>query len=129
MVIVYHIPGPLGIFFANFILLIKVLTKQHRILIIVYFNLNKMLPKNITKVGPSIQNFSLFQCSKYSTHIYWKILDLVFDTSNSNTASSWLLLCSDYFSFLIHYFYIEFSHIESNFQFSLHDSQILALIS
>ena len=60
MVIVYHILGPLGIFFANFILLIKVLTKQHRILIIVYFNLNKMLPKNITKVGPSVQNFSLF---------------------------------------------------------------------
>ena len=47
-----------------------------------------MLPEHVAKVDPLIQNFNLSQRSQYSTHTYGEILDLVFDTSNSNTVSS-----------------------------------------
>ena len=49
--------------------------------------LDQMLPEHVTKVNPLIQNFNLSQCSQYSTHIHGGILDLVFDTLNSNAVS------------------------------------------
>ena len=57
-------------------------------LIVVDFNLDQMLSEHVAKVDPPIQSFNLSQHSQYSTHIHGGILDLIFDTSNSNTVSS-----------------------------------------
>ena len=46
-----------------------------------------MLPENVANIAPLIQSFDLSQRSQYSTHIHGGILDLVFDSSNSNIAS------------------------------------------
>ena len=89
-------PGPLGSLIDDFILLINELPRQHKMLIVGDFNLNQMLPEHVAKVDPLTQNFKLFQHSQYSTHIHGEILDLVFDTSNSNTVSSWLSPYSDH---------------------------------
>ena len=97
LLIVYCMPGPLGSFIDNFILLINELPIQHRMLIAVDFNLDQMLPEQIGKVDPLIQNFNLAQGSQYSTHIHGGILDLVSDTSNSNIVSSLPSCCSDHF--------------------------------
>ena len=43
--------------------------------------------KNVAKVAPLIQNFNQSQRSQYLTHIHWRMLDLVFDSSNSNIVS------------------------------------------
>ena len=80
-------PGPLGSFIDDFILLINELPTQQRMLIVGNFNLDQMLTEHIVKVDPLIQNFNLSQHSQYSTHIHVGILDLIFDTSNSNTVS------------------------------------------
>ena len=50
-------------------------------------NLDQMLSEHVAKVDPVIKNFHLPQHSQYPTHIHGGILDLVFDTSNSNAAS------------------------------------------
>ena len=97
MVIVYHMPGPLCCFIDDFILLINETPTQHRMLIVGDFNLDQMLPERVVKVDSLIQNFNSSQLSQYSTHIHGGILDLVFDTSNSNTVSSLLSPCSDHF--------------------------------
>ena len=47
-----------------------------------------MLPEKVAKVDPFIQNFNLSQNSQYSTHPHGRLLDLVFDTWNSNAVSS-----------------------------------------
>ena len=47
-----------------------------------------MLPENVAKIDPLIQNFNLSQQLLYSTHVHGALLDLVFDTSNSNAISS-----------------------------------------
>ena len=60
---------------------------QHRMLIVGDFNLDQMLSKHVARVNPLVQNFKLSQHSQYSTHIHGGILDLVFDTSNSNAVS------------------------------------------
>lgn len=44
-------PGPFGTFINVFILLIKELPTQHRILIVSDFNLGKILPENVASVG------------------------------------------------------------------------------
>ena len=93
LVRVYCMPGPLGSFTDDFILLINELPAQHRMLIVG----DQMLPEHVVKVDPLIQNFNLSQCSQYSTHIQGGILDLVFDTSNSNTVSSLPSPYSDHF--------------------------------
>ena len=77
LLIVYHIPDPLGSFIDYFILLINELPTQHRRLIVGDFNLDQMLPEHVAKVDPLIQNFNLSQRSQYSTHIDGGILDLV----------------------------------------------------
>ena len=87
MVIVYRGPSPVGSFIDKFILLMNELPIQHRILIVGDFNLDQMLPENVANIAPLIQSFDLSQRSQYSTHIHGGILDLVFDSSNSNIAS------------------------------------------
>ena len=89
LVIVYRMPGPLGSFIDDFISLINELPTQDRMLIVSDFNLDQMLPEHVAKVDPLIQNFHLFQSSQYSSHIHEGISDLVFDTSNSSTVSSY----------------------------------------
>ena len=97
LVIVYCMPGPLGSFINNFILLINELPTQHKILIVGDFNLDQMLSEHVVKVDSLFQNFNLSQRSQYSTHIHVRILDLVFLTSNSNTVSSLASPYSDHF--------------------------------
>ena len=81
----------------DFILLINELSAQHGMLIVGDFNHDQMLPEHVTKVDPLIQNFNLSQHSQCSSHIHWRILGLVFDTSNSSTVSSLLSPFSDHF--------------------------------
>ena len=90
-------PGPLDSFIDDFISLINELSTQHNMLIVDDFNVDQMLPERVAKVDPLIQNFNLSQRSQYSTHIQGGILDLVFDTSNSNTVSSLPSPYSDHF--------------------------------
>ena len=91
LVIVYRMPDLLGFFIDDFILFINEMTTQHRILIAVDFNLDQMLPKHVTEVDLVILNFNLSQRSLTVLNSYtWEILDLVFDTSNPNIASSFL---------------------------------------
>ena len=97
LLLVHCIPGPLHTFINEFLLLINELPTQHRILIVGDFSLNQMLPENIAKVDPLIQNFNLSHWSQYSTHIHGALLDLVFDTSNSNAVSSLSSPYSDHF--------------------------------
>ena len=85
LVIVHRMPGPLGYFIDDFISLINELPTRHRVLIVVDFNLDQMLPEHVAKVNPLIQNFNLPQRSQYSIRL--GILDLVLDTSNSNAVS------------------------------------------
>ena len=54
----------------DFILLINEQPTPHRILIVSDFNLDQMLPENVAKIVPLIQNFNLSQCSQYSTHTH-----------------------------------------------------------
>ena len=85
LIILCCIPVPLftlGTFIGDFILLISELPTQHKILIIDDLNLDQMLPENVAKNDPLIQNFNLSQCSQYSTHIHGGLLNVVFDTSN-----------------------------------------------
>ena len=96
-VIVYPMPGPLDSFIDDFISLIHELPTQHRMLVVVDFNLDQMLPEHVAKVDPLIQNLKLSQRSQYSTHMHGGMLDLVFDTLNSNTVSSLLSTYSDHF--------------------------------
>ena len=96
-VIVYPMPGPLDSFIDDFISLIHELPTQHRMLVVGDFNLDQMLPEHVAKVDPLIQNLKLSQRSQYSTHIHGGMLDLVFDTLNSNTVSSLLSTYSDHF--------------------------------
>ena len=85
LVIVHRMPGPLGYFIDDFISLINELPTRHRVLIVVDFNLDQMLPEHVAKVNPLIQNFNLPQRSQYSIRL--GILDLVLDTSNSSAVS------------------------------------------
>ena len=62
-----------GSFIDNFILLMNELPIQHRILIMNDFNLDYMLPENVTQIMPLIQNFNLLQHLQYSTHIHGNI--------------------------------------------------------
>ena len=82
--IAYRMPGSLCNFIDDFILLIKEQPAQQRTLIVFYFNLYQMMPENIAKVRPFIQNFNLPQPLEYSTHMHKGLLDLGFDASNSN---------------------------------------------
>ena len=59
MIIVYHIPGPLGSFIEDFISLINELPRLCRMLIVGDFNLDQMLPERVAKVDPLIKNFNL----------------------------------------------------------------------
>ena len=131
-VIVYRIPGPFGTFIDGFILLINKLPTQHRIFIVCDFNLDEILPDNIAKVDPLIQNFNMSQRLQYSTHLHGGALNLVFDTSNSNAFSFLPSPYSDHFVLFSksdHYIYIEFSFQQFSFQSSLQNLQIPALIS
>ena len=97
LVMVYQAPGPIGSFIDKFILLVNELPVQDRILIVVDFNLDQMLPENVANTASLIQSFDLCQCSQYSTHIHGGMLDLVFDSSNSNIVSVLPSPYSDYF--------------------------------
>ena len=69
-----EIPGLLGPFIDDFILLIDELSTQYRMLIVGDFNLDQMLTEHVAKFDPLIQSFNLYQHSQYSTHIhggYW----------------------------------------------------------
>ena len=85
-------------FIDDFILLINELTAQ---LIVGYFNLDQMLPKSVTKVDALIQSFNLSQRSRNSTHMHREILNLVFETSNSDTVSSLPSPIGDNFEFFL----------------------------
>ena len=85
LAIVDRMSGPLGMFIDDFILLINEPSAQPRIFIVKDFNLDQMLPENVAKVHPLIQNFNLSQHFQYSAHIHRGALDLVFDSLNSNT--------------------------------------------
>ena len=89
--------GPLGSFIDDFISLINEMPTQHRMLAVGDFNVDRMLLDHVAKFDPLIQNFNLSQRLQYSTDLHGGILDLVFDTSNSNTVSSLLSAYSDYF--------------------------------
>ena len=97
LLIVYQITGPLGIFIDDFILLASELPTQHRILIVVDFNFDQMLPENVAKVDPLIQNSDLFQRLQYLNHIHGGLLDLIFDTSYSSAVSFLPSPYSDHF--------------------------------
>ena len=103
LVTVYRLPGPVYSFIDKFILLMNELPIQHRILIVGHFNLEKMLPENVANIAPLIQSFDLSQCSQYSTHIHGGILNLVFDSSNSNNTS---VLPSPYSDHIVLFFQI-----------------------
>ena len=90
LAIVYCILGPLGSFIDDVILLINELPTHHSMLIVGDFNLYQMFLEHVVKVDPLIQNFNMSQFSQYSAHAREGILDLVFDTSNSNIVSSLL---------------------------------------
>ena len=74
LVIVYHMPGPLGSFIEDFTSLISGLPTQHRMLIVGDINLDQMLPRLILL-------FKIITC--LSIHniqlIHGGILGLVFD--------------------------------------------------
>ena len=97
LIIVYHIPGPLGSFIEDFISLINELPRPCRMLIVSDFNLDQMLPEHVAKVDPLIKNFNLSYRWQYWTHIHGETLNLVFETSISNTVSSLSSPCSDHF--------------------------------
>ena len=120
----YRMPD-LSSFIDDFISLINELPTQHRMLIVGDFNLDQMLPEHVAKVNPLIQNFNLSQHSQYSTHIHGGILDLVFDTSNSNTFFFAVILQWSLCSFLPKsdaLFCTEFSCKQFSFQSQLHNS-------
>ena len=54
LLIVYRMPGPLGSFIDDFILLITELPKKHRMLIVGEFNLDQMLPEHVAKIDPLV---------------------------------------------------------------------------
>ena len=87
VVLVYRMPGPLGTFIDDLIQLISELPTQHRMQIVGDFNLDQMLTENVTKLYPLIERFYLYQRSRYSTHIHGGILDLVCNSTNSNSVS------------------------------------------
>ena len=58
---VYRMPGPLGTFIGDFILLINELLTKCRILIVGNLNLDQNLPENVAKIDPLIQNFNQSQ--------------------------------------------------------------------
>ena len=97
LAVVYRMPGPLSTFIDDLISTISELSAQYRAQIDGYVNLDQMLPTIVTKIEPLIQNFNLSQRSQYSTHIHGGILNLVFDTSNSNVVSSLSLAYNDHF--------------------------------
>ena len=97
LVIVYRAPSTVDSFINDFILLMIELPSQRRILIVGHFNLDQMLPENVAKIAPLIQNFNLSQRSQCSTYIHRGILDLVFDSSNSNIVSVLPSPCRNYF--------------------------------
>ena len=90
-------PGPLGTFNDDLISNISELPTQHRTQIVGDFNLDQMLSANVAKIEPLIQNFNLSQCCQYSTYTQGTILDLVFDSPNSNAVSSLSSPYSDHF--------------------------------
>ena len=74
LVIVYHMPGPLGSFIEDFTSLISGLPTQHRMLIVGDINLDQMLPRLILL-------FKIITCLSIHNiqHIHGGILGLVFD--------------------------------------------------
>ena len=74
LVIVYHMPGPLGSFIEGFTSLISALPTQHRMLIVGDINLDQMLPRLILL-------FKIITCLSIQNiqHIHGGILGLVFD--------------------------------------------------
>lgn len=82
-----------------------------------------MLYEDVNKADLLIQSFNL---SHQPTYTHGGILDLVFDTLNSNTVSSLPSPYSDHFILffpnLMHDIYTEFSCKPLSFQFSLHNS-------
>ena len=103
---------PLATFIDDLMILINELPTQHKILVAGNFNLGQMLPDNVAKFDRLILNFNLSQLSQYSTNIYGGLLDLLFDTSNSNAVSPLPSPYSDHFVLFSksdHYIYIEFN--------------------
>ena len=97
VVLVYRMPGPLGTFIADLIQIVSEFPTQHRTLIMGDFNLDQMLPENVTKLLPFFEYFNLHQCVNFSTHIYGGILDLVCDNTNPQSISWIPSAYSDHF--------------------------------
>ena len=100
VVLVYRIPGPLGTFINDLIQTVSELPTQHRILIMGDFNLDQMLPENVTKLGPLIEYFNLYQRVNFSTNIYGGILDFVCNNTNPQPISWIPSAYSDHFVIL-----------------------------
>ena len=96
----------------NFILLMNESPIEHRILIVGDFNLDQMLPENVANIAPLIQSVDLSERSQYSSDMHGEILDLAFDSSNSNIVSVLPSPCSDHFVF--------FPNLRARYDFHLH---------
>ena len=125
MIIVYRrAPGPLNSLIDGFTLLINELPTQHRILIVGDFNLYQMLPMNVAKIDPLIQNFNLSQRSQYSIHIHEGLLDFAYYDLNSKLFLLYhhlTVVTVSFFSKSDHCIYIEFSGKQFSFLSSLHN--------
>ena len=62
LVIVYRMPGPLGSFIDDFILLINELPTQHMMLIIGDFNPDQMFPEHVVKADILIKRLAKTFC-------------------------------------------------------------------
>ena len=130
LVIVYHMPCPLGTATDEFILLINKLPTQDRISIVGDFNFDQMLPENVIRVDILIQNFNSkpVSTSTIFNSYTWRIIGSCIWYYKFQAVTSVPSPCSDHFVFG-HYVYMELSFQQFSFQSSLHNLWILVLIS
>ena len=102
VIIVYRKPGSIGSFLEDLSQVInEFLPKEYRILLVGDFNLDPMLTENCNKLDSFKETFSFSQRSHYSTYIYGGILDLVFDSSMSESVSWMPSPYTDHFVLLV----------------------------
>ena len=95
LVIVYSMPGPLGSFINDLVLLINELRTQHRMLIDGDFHLDQILREHVVRFDPQIQNFNLSQRSQYSTHTWEKKSEAI-SSLTIYLEYKMILLCADF---------------------------------
>ena len=100
VLLLYRPPGSVGTFITDLMSQVSELPTQYRILILGDFNLDQMLPENVKKINPIISQFHLHQRSQYTTHIEGGILDLVLDSTSSQSVEWMPSPFSDHFSII-----------------------------